>query len=73
MAAARAAVTFFFLSAVQNCCVLHSSAKNLFGWEEHILSSGRVVFGEMDEVVFGKPAAEAVAQQAQVSDRPECS
>ena len=30
-----------------------------------MLSSGRVVFGEMDEVVFGKPAAEAVAQQAQ--------
>jgi hypothetical protein len=29
-----------------------------------MLSSGRVVFGEMDEVVFGKPAAEAVAQQA---------
>jgi hypothetical protein len=24
-----------------------------------------VVFGKMDEVVFGKPAAEAVAQQAQ--------
>jgi hypothetical protein len=27
--------------------------------------SGRVVFGEMDEVVFGKPAAEAIAEQAQ--------
>jgi maleylacetate reductase len=27
-----------------------------------MLSSGRVVFGEMDEVVFGKPAAEAVEQ-----------
>ena len=46
---------------------------NPFGWEEHMLSSGRVVFGEMDEVVFGKPAAEAVAQQAQVSVRPACS
>ena len=30
-----------------------------------MLPSGRVVFGEMDEVVFGKPAAEAVAEQAQ--------
>jgi maleylacetate reductase len=30
-----------------------------------MLASGRVVFGEMDEVVFGKPAAEAVAGQAQ--------
>ena len=29
--------------------------------EEQMLPSGRVVFGEMDEVVFGKPAAEAVA------------
>ena len=28
------------------------------------MRSGRVVFGEMDEVVFGKPAAEAVAEQA---------
>src|ERR1700674_1160759 len=27
--------------------------------------SGRVVFGAMDEVVFGKPAADAVAGQAQ--------
>ena len=26
-------------------------------------ASGRVVFGEMDEVVFGRPAAEAVAEQ----------
>ena len=30
-----------------------------------MLPSGRVVFGEMDEVVFGKPAAQAVAEQAQ--------
>jgi maleylacetate reductase len=30
-----------------------------------MLPSGRVVFGEMDEVVFGKSAAEAVAAQAQ--------
>ena len=28
-----------------------------------MLPSGRVVFGQMDEVVFGKPAAEAVAAQ----------
>jgi len=30
-----------------------------------MLPLGRVVFAEMDEVVFGKPAAEAVAAQAQ--------
>ena len=30
-----------------------------------MLPSGRVVFGHMDEVVFGKPAAEAVAAQVQ--------
>jgi len=24
---------------------------------------GRVVFGDMDEVVFGKPAAEAIVEQ----------
>lgn len=30
-----------------------------------MLPSGRVAFGKMDEVVFGKPAAEAVAEQAQ--------
>ena len=29
-----------------------------------MLPTGRVVFGEMDEVVFGKPAAEAVVEQA---------
>src|SRR5262249_59676633 len=29
------------------------------------MSSGRVVFGQMDEVVFGKPAAEAAAAQAE--------
>jgi maleylacetate reductase len=30
-----------------------------------MLQAGRVVFGEMDEVVFGKEAAEAVADQVQ--------
>jgi maleylacetate reductase len=30
-----------------------------------MLPSGRVVFGKMDEVVFGKPAAEAIASQMQ--------
>jgi maleylacetate reductase len=30
-----------------------------------MLPSGRVVFGEMDEVVFGKPAAQSIAAQAQ--------
>src|SRR5262245_3637380 len=29
-----------------------------------MLSSGRVVFGQMDEVMFGTPAAEAIAAQA---------
>jgi maleylacetate reductase len=29
-----------------------------------MLRSGRVVFGEMDEVVYGRPAAEAIAEQA---------
>jgi maleylacetate reductase len=29
-----------------------------------MLASGRVVFGKMDEVVFGRPAADAVAEQA---------
>jgi maleylacetate reductase len=28
-----------------------------------MLPSGRVVFGHMDEVIFGKPAAEAIAEQ----------
>src|ERR1700726_4189046 len=35
----------------------------MFGREKHMLPSGRVVFGQMDEVVFGKPAAEAIAGQ----------
>ena len=30
-----------------------------------MLPSGRVLFGQMDEVVFGKPAAEAIAAQAE--------
>ncbi len=29
-----------------------------------MLPSGCVVFGEIDEVAFGKPAAQAVAEQA---------
>jgi hypothetical protein len=29
-----------------------------------VLSSGRVVFGEMEMVVFGKPASEAIAEEA---------
>jgi hypothetical protein len=36
-----------------------------FCLEERMLPSGRVVFGKMDEVVFGKPAAEAVAAQVE--------
>ena len=33
-----------------------------------MVTSGRVVFGHMEEVVFGKPAAEAVAEQVQRLD-----
>ena len=33
-----------------------------------MLQTGRVVFGEMDEVVFGRPAAEAVAEQVRRLD-----
>ena len=33
-----------------------------------MLQSARVVFSKMDEVVFGKPAAEAVADQARRLD-----
>jgi maleylacetate reductase len=33
-----------------------------------MVASGRVVFGKMDEVTFGKPAAEAVAEQAKRLD-----
>ena len=29
-----------------------------------MVHSGRVVFGEMDEVVFGRPAADVVAEEA---------
>ena len=58
-------MTFFFSSAVGNCCVLHSSPQNLFGWEEHMLPSGRVVFGEMDEVVFGKPSGSPAGAASQ--------
>ena len=30
-----------------------------------MLSSGRVVFGQMDEVMFGTPASEAICAQAE--------
>src|SRR6516165_573887 len=33
-----------------------------------MLHSGRVVFGEMDQVVFGRPAAEVVAEEARQLD-----
>jgi maleylacetate reductase len=33
-----------------------------------MVTSGRVVFGQMDEVVFGKPAADAVAEQTRRLD-----
>src|SRR4029077_11767221 len=36
-----------------------------FVWEKHMLPAGRALFGQMDEVVFGKPAAEAIAAQVQ--------
>ena len=32
------------------------------------LRSGRVTFGEMDAVVFGRPAADAVAEEARRLD-----
>src|ERR1700684_1950877 len=32
-------------------------------WEDKRVHQGRVVFGAMDEVVFGRPAAEAVVEQ----------
>jgi maleylacetate reductase len=32
--------------------------------EENMIQSGRVVFGAMEEVLFGKPAAEAIAEEA---------
>jgi maleylacetate reductase len=35
---------------------------------KHMPQSGRVVFGEMDEVMFGTPAAEAIAEQARRLD-----
>ena len=34
-----------------------------------MLQAGRVVFGEMDEVVFGKAAAEAVADKSSALGR----
>jgi len=65
MATARAAVTFFlFVSGAELLRPSLQPAEPVW-LEEHMLSSGRVVFGEIDEVVFGKPAADAVAQQAQ--------
>src|ERR1700684_4517297 len=32
-------------------------------WEDKRVHQGRVVFGAMDEVVFGRPAAEALLEQ----------
>ena len=37
-----------------------------------MLQSGRVVFSQMDEVLFGKPAAQAVAELANAM-RSACS
>src|SRR3984893_12768749 len=34
----------------------------MFGEDKHV-HQGRVVFGAMDEVVFGRPAAEAIVEQ----------
>jgi hypothetical protein len=33
-----------------------------------MLQSGRVVFGQMEEVLFGRPAAEAVAEESRRLD-----
>ena len=37
-----------------------------------MLQSGRVVFSQMEEVLFGQPAAQAVAEQAERT-RNACS
>ena len=36
--------------------------------EDHALHSGRVGFRAMEEVVFGRPAAEVVAEEARQRD-----
>ena len=38
----------------------------------HMLASGRVLFGQMDEVVFGKSAAEAIAAQVPTPKGHSC-
>ena len=37
-----------------------------------MLHSGRVDFGEMETVVFGRPAAEVVAEEARPARPREC-
>jgi hypothetical protein len=37
-----------------------------------MLHSGRVVFGEMEEVVFGRPAAEVIAEEARQREAERC-
>ncbi len=44
-----------------NCRHLYNRAKAF--WEDKRVYRGRVVFGAMDEVVFGRPAADAVVAQ----------
>ena len=44
-----------------NCLHLYNRAKAF--WEDKRVYRGRVVFGAMDEVVFGRPAADAVVAQ----------
>ena len=38
-----------------------------------MVQSGGVVFNQMDEVVFGKPAAETIAEISAVGGRTVCS
>jgi maleylacetate reductase len=44
-----------------NCSRGHNKTKT--AWEDNRVHNGRVVFGAMDEVVFGRPAADAVVAQ----------
>jgi maleylacetate reductase len=43
--------------------LLQSWDKIKISWEDIVMHNGRVVFGAMDEVVFGRPAAATVVEQ----------
>ena len=48
-----------------NCSRGHNKTKT--AWEDNRVHNGRVVFGAMDEVVFGRPAADAVVDRLQAA------